>query len=627
MATDPTMMEPADDDMASLEREEPAEMSDVDDDELSEDTIEDQTDNQATVTPTDPITTPQNQQEDLPRRSARVPKYNARYEEFRKSIGLTALIEDFKSRHSAALFTESFEPQSYKDALNSKDADKWMLAFKEEYDSLIENQTWRLVLPPPGCSPINCKWIGKVKPAYDTVPERYKGRLVAIGTKQRFGIDYDEVFSPVPHQEAVKAAFCEIASRDLEVIQFDIKTAFLYATLDKPIFMRQPEGFITKGKENHVCLLVKSLYGLKQAPRLWYNKLDSVLCKFGLKNCAADRCIYIRRTTEEFTIVIAHVDDSFAASNNKTVLQEIGTHLGNNFKINSVPPTRYIGLNILRDRTTNRIFLSQSHMIEKISQRFGMSNLFPKTVPADPTIHLTTNHQPKSEGEKTASPYPYKEAVGALLYLALMSRPDISYAVGQVSRYCQNPNQHHWKAVTQIFAYLNGTMDYGIWLGGNRNGLTGYTDADFAGDRNDYRSTSGGIFFFNGGPVSWFSKKQPCTALSTTESEYIAACEATKTIVWLSCLLEDFTGVEQQKIPLYCDNQGAVRLAYNAEFHQRTKHVLVKYHYIRQKISEGKINLMYVPSDDQLADIFTKALTGPKFTMLRQKIGVGQKPL
>ena len=168
-----------------------------------------------------------------------------------------------------------------------------------------------------------------------------------------------------------------------------------------------------------------------------------------------------------------------------------------------------------------------------------MSNLFPKSVPADPTIHLTANTQPKSEGEKTASPYPFKEAVGALLYLALMTRPDISYAVGQVSRYCQNPNQQHWDAVTQIFAYLNGTIDYGIWLGGNRKGLIGYTDADFAGDRNDYRSTSGGIFFFNGGPVSWFSKKQPCTALSTTESEYIAACEATKTIIWLSCLLED----------------------------------------------------------------------------------------
>ena len=435
--TESTVMEPSND-MAPLEQEEPVEMSDVEDDETSEIATENLIDNQATEIRTDPVTvpptTPQNQPVDTLRRSSRIPKYNARYEEFRKSIGLTALIEDFKSRHSSALFTESFEPQSYKDALNSENADKWLLAFKEEYDSLIENQTWQLVLPPPGCSPINCKWIGKVKPAYDTVPERYKGRLVSIGTKQRFGIDYDEVFSPVPHQEAVKAAFCEIASRDLEVIQFDIKTAFLYATLDKPIFMRQPEGFVSKGKENHVCLLQKSLYGLKQAPRLWYNKLDSVLCKFGLENCAADRCIYIRRTPEEFTIVIAHVDDSFAASNNKTVLQKIGTHLGDNFKVNSVPPTRYIGLNILRDRTTKRIFLSQSHMIGKILQRFGMSNLFPKSFPADPTIHLTANTQPKSEGEKTASPYPFKEAVGALLYLALMTRPDISYAVGQVSR-------------------------------------------------------------------------------------------------------------------------------------------------------------------------------------------------
>ncbi|XP_045027096.1 secreted RxLR effector protein 161-like [Daphnia magna] len=207
-----------------------------------------------------------------------------------------------------------------------------------------------------------------------------------------------------------------------------------------------------------------------------------------------------------------------------------------------------------------------------------------------------------------------------------MTRPDICYAVGQVSKYCQNPDPSHWDAVVQIFAYLKGTADYGIWLGGNRSGLVGFTDADYAGDKNDYRSTSGGIFFFNGGPVSWFSKKQSCTVLSTTESEYIAACEATKTIVWLSCLLEDFTGVEQQKIPLYCDNQEAVRLTYNAEFHQRTKHVLTRYHYIRQKVSEGKIEVKYIPTNDQLADILTKALPSPKFTMMREKIGVGKSP-
>ena len=533
-------------------------------------------------------------------------------------------LDHFKTKHAAALFTESFEPQSYKEALESEFLDKWMSAFKEEYDSLIANKTWELVPLPPGCTSINCKWIGKVKPAYDSIPERYKGRLVAIGSRQKYGVDYDEVFAPVPHQEAVKAAFAEIASLDLEVIQFDIKTAFLYAKLDKPIYMKQPQGFVVPGKEDHVCLLVKSLYGLKQAPRLWHNRLDEVLIKFGLRNCAADRCIYIRRTPDETTIVMVHVDDGIAASNKKSVLVDIGTHLGSEFIMHTVPPTRYIGLNISRDRPNKRVFISQSHMIEKLSSRFGMSKMIPKTIPADPSIRLIASKCPKSEGEKTTSPYPYREAVGALLYLALMTRPDISYAVGQVSKYCQNPNESHWNAVTQIFAYLNGTMDFGIWLGGERTGLIGYTDADFAGDKSDYRSTSGSIFFFHGGPVSWSSKKQSCTALSTTEAEYIAACEATKTAVWLSCLLQDFSGTDQQKVPMYCDNESAVRLAYNAEFHQRTKHVLVRYHYIRQQVAEGKIEVKYISTTDQLADIFTKALPSPKFISMRKRIGVGK---
>ena len=205
---------------------------------------------------------------DVPRRSNRTPKFTARYKEFRKSIGLTALIgkhtfsnklhhthqlisifspDEFKAKHASALFTETFEPQSYKEALQSEQTDKWMQAFKEEYDSLIESKTWKIVPLPPNCSTINCKWIGRIKPAYDSVPERYKGRLVAIGTRQKYGIDYEEIFSPVPHQEAVKATLAEIASLDLEVIQFDIKTAFLYATLDKPIYINKLHDYGTKG--------------------------------------------------------------------------------------------------------------------------------------------------------------------------------------------------------------------------------------------------------------------------------------------------------------------------------------------------------------------------------------------
>lgn len=202
-------------------------------------------------------------------------------------------------------------------------------------------------------------------------------------------------------------------------------------------------------------------------------------------------------------------------------------------------------------------------------------------IPADLSVHLTSSNVSKSEGEKTVFPYPYREAVGAVPHVALMTRPDISYAVDQVFKYCQNQNKSHWDAVIQIFAYLVGTMDYGIWLGGSPIGNVGFTDANFAGDRDDCRSTSGAIFFLHGGPMSWFSKKQPDIAQPTTESEYITLFDGVNSIVFLSRLQEDFTGVEQLNIPIMCDNQSAVRLSYNPENHQQTKHILVKYHYTR----------------------------------------------
>lgn len=498
-----------------------------------------------------------------------------------------------------------------------------MKAFQEEFDSLIENETWKLVPLPPGCSTINCKWIGRVKPASEGVPGRYKGRLVAIGTRQKYGVDYDEIFSPAPHQEAVKAALSEIAVLDLETIQLDVKTAFLHATLDKTIYMKQPEGFVHPGKEEFVCLLQKSLYGLKQAPRLWFGVLDKALGKFGLKNSSADKCIYVLRKNDLILIAIVHVDDFIIGANSKNILEELGAHLGNLFKIRIVPPTRFLGINIHRDRNAKRIFLSQEHMITKLTERFEMADVHPRTIPADPTKRLQANKHPKSEGETWTSRYPYREAVGALLYLALSTRPDISYAVSQAAKYCQNPTSTHWEAVRQIFGYLNGTKDLGIWLGGQLSGIEGYSDAEFAGDMNDRSSTSGSIFFFRGGPVAWSSKKQNCIALSTTEAEYVSTCEATKTAIWLRCLLQDFTGVEQP-VPMLCDNQGAVKLVHNPEFHPKTKHIAVRYHFVRRAVEEKKISVNYVKSEDQLADIFTKPLPGPVFTRMRKRIGMGK---
>ena len=562
-------------------------------------------------------------------RSLRIPIYNARYNAYRRSLlgkVETKLIDEFRVKHSSVLLATAFEPQSWDEAQRSERRDEWNEVFLEEFNSIQKNETYKLVEHlPDGYTAINCKMIGKIKEGYEGVPERLKGRLVAIGCNQKYGIDYEDVFAPVAHQEAIKAVISEIATRGLHIRQIDIKTAFLNAKLDKRIFMKQPKGFVVKGKETWVCELQKSIYGLKQAPRLWFKMLDCRLGSFvhrgqRLKACDADRCIYILRIGNFILIVIAHVDDLFVAASTPEALNAIEKHLFSQFEGRVVPPNRFLGMDITRDEVLGRIHLGQKSMIEKMIDRFGMSNLHPKKIPADPSVHLTKNKRSKDQGE---CKFPYREAVGALLYLALSTRPDITYAVLQVAKFCEGPDATHVEAVEHIFAYLIATTELGIWLGGDQtNVITGYSDADYARDINDRSSTSGNIFFFRGGPVAWSSRKQKCIATSTTEAEYVSASDATKTALWLRTLHHDLTG-DYHQVPLKCDNYGAVRLVKNPENHPKTKHIDVRYHFIRKADEEKKISVEFVGSADQLADIFTKPLSRVKFEEMRSRIGVG----
>ena len=205
--------------------------------------------------------------------------------------------------------------------------------------------------------------IGKIKPAYEGVEETYKGRLVVIGTGQRCGMDYEEKFAPVPHSESVKVVLSECAAQNMEVMQFDISTAFLYADLDKVVYMKHPEGFIAPGKENLVCLLKKSVNGLKQAPRLWHGRFDRTLLRLGFKPCRADPCVYIKRTNTETSYIIVHVDDAWTGSKRKQTLIEVEEAIGEEYQFKVVPPTRYIGINITMHPTNSRYFLSQQHLI------------------------------------------------------------------------------------------------------------------------------------------------------------------------------------------------------------------------------------------------------------------------
>lgn len=497
--------------------------------------------------------------------------------------------------------------------------------------SHAEQNYWTLCEVPPGRKAIEGKWIFKFKPGHKQVAPRFKARFVVKGYSQIFGLDYLDTFAPVVKHYSLRAVLAIAAAKDLEMIQLDIKTAFLYGELQEEIYMQQPEGFVTSGKEEQVCRLLKSIYGLKQASRAWNKKFHAFILKFGLTQSLADPCVYFRHLRkgeidEEFTVLIIYVDDGIIFSNRQQILTDILEHLKTEFEIRSLPADRFIGINITRDRPQHTIYLSQPDYIVKLLEKFNMSDCTPVAIPADPCCRLSPEMCPKNpEEEAEMKNVPYREAVGSLMHIMVMTRPDISYAIGQVAQFVQNPGKQHWRAVKRILAYLKKTLNLGLRFNKDGDTLTGFCDSDYAGDLQTRRSTSGFVFLHLGGPVSWTSRRQQCVALSTTEAEFIAAAEATKEAVWLQQLLSEL-GEVNKPTSLHCDNQSAIALVKNPAFHQRTKHIDVRLFYIREAQEDGTINVIYIPTDQQSADIFTKALAVPRFERLRETLGVVQAP-
>jgi hypothetical protein len=532
-------------------------------------------------------------------------------------------IREPKRRWDESLLSavESCEPKTYMDAMTSPDHLHWKQAIQEEHDSLLRNQTWTLKPLPPGGSLIKCRWVLTIKPGVRGTEPRYKARLVAKGYSQRYGIDYEETFAPVAKQDTLRLILSFVAVYDLEMRQLDIKTAFLYGELEEELYLEQPEGFVTAGQENLVCHLHKCLYGLKQASRVWNRHFDAFLRKFGLIPSESDPCLYHRHHKEEFTMVIIWVDDGLVCSNSSKAISDIINYLADHFEMRSSEANHFVGLSIFRNRKEKTLYLSQPEYTEKILQRFHMDGCHPVSLPATPGAFLN-----KEENLKKTIQVPFKEAIGSLMYLMLSSRPDIAFALNQASQFCENPQAAHWAAVKKIFSYLQGTKNYGLRYGPSLVAPVGYSDSDYAGDINTRQSTSGFIFLLNEGPIAWSSRRQNCVALSTTEAEYVAACEAAKESVWLRRLLLEIIPDWKQPLPLLCDNISSIELTRSPKFHQRTKHIDVRFHFIRAQQEAKEIDVKYTPTTEQLADPFTKPLPNPRFSILRKAIGVVPVP-
>ena len=514
------------------------------------------------------------------------------------------------------------EPTTVEEALSGPEKDKWKEAMKKEMDSLRANDVYDIVKLPQHRKTVGCKWIFKRKVRADGSIERYKARLVAQGYSQKPGQDYDETFCPVVRFESVRSVIAMAAQHGLLLHQMDVTSAFLNGDLEEEIYMSQPEGFQTEG-ENLVCKLKRSLYGLKQAPRCWNTALDNQLKGMGFTQTKSDPCLYVNSEGELFIIAV-YVDDILLAGKDKRKMNEIKQTLSSQFEVKDMGELHYfLGVKVIQNHEERSIWIGQPTYTSSIIEHFGLKEAKSVATPVNTAIKLVK----ATEDDELADQGLYQSAVGSLQYLSTMTRPDITFAVSNVGKFSSKPTKDHWVAVKRIIRYLQGTRNYGLkysYDGSNTSTCIGYSDSDFGGDTDDRKSTSGYIFQVGGTGISWRSKKQTSVALSTAEAEYIALSQAAQEAIWLRQLNTDLLCKPQQPTTVYEDNQAAISMSKNPQAHGKSKHIEIKYHFIREQVINKNIEVKYCSTDNMIADMLTKGLSKEKFQKLRQLAGVTQ---
>ena len=523
--------------------------------------------------------------------------------------------------HVAYKACEIIEPKTLEEALASDHAKEWKTAIDSEYESLIENETWELVELPSERKAIGCKWVFKVKHASNGEVERFKARLVAKGYAQKYGVDFEETFSPVVRLSSIRALIAFAVQHDMLIHQMDVVTAFLNGTLDEEIYMQQPDGYSQPGKEHLVCRLKRSLYGLKQSPRCWNTAFTDYLESISLVQSEADPCVFVG-TVDTVTVVAVYVDDLVLIAKTTNELQKVKDSLSSRFKMKDMGKIHYcLGISIEQDEERKCLTMHQKQYIENMLEKYRLTDANTVSTPADLSVKLKKDDGFSKDVDSTL----YQSMIGSLLYAANSTRPDIAQAVGVVSRYTSRPSQAHLTALKRILRYLKRTASLAIKYQKSDDGdLIGYSDADWAGDADDRHSTSGNLFLLAGGPISWQSKKQGVVALSTCEAEYVALSAAVQEAIWLKKLLADLGVVPKQPVVIMEDNQGALAVAKNPIAHTRTKHIDIRYHFIREAVRDQKFNLCYCPTKKMLADLLTKPLPKEQFEVLRQAMGMEQ---
>ncbi|KAJ3679560.1 hypothetical protein LUZ60_017571 [Juncus effusus] len=494
------------------------------------------------------------------RRSTRTVTRPARYRD-----------ENFVSTYSC-FFSGSTdgEPSCFEEAKGNK---SWEDAMDEEMQALRKNKTWNLVPKPKRVDPVTCKWVYKLKCKADGSVECYKARLVARGFSQRYGEDYEETFSPIAKMTSVRVVISMAASLGWKLWQLDVKNAFLYGELDKEIYMEQPVGYISK------------------APRAWYDKIAEYLQFCGYSSSSSDHSLFVKRKAGLHVVVLLYVDDMIITGNDEGEVARLRGELSIRFEMKDLGElSHFLGLEV--EGLKDGYFVSQTGYAGKLIEKFGVKEGKHCSTPLDANFKLRHD-----DGKVLSDPRKFRALVGSLIYLTI-TRPDIAFVVGLVSRFMQAPTKSHLDAAKRILKYVSSTLDLGLFYKkGSEFVLHGYTDADMGGDLDDRRSTS----------------------------EYKASSLAEQECVWLRRLVEDVYNAITGPTVIRDDNQSALKLATNPVRHERTKHIEIEHHFIHEKVLDGIVGVEEVRSVDNVADIFTKSLSKGSFELLRAKLGLVTK--
>lgn len=509
------------------------------------------------------------------------------------------------------------DEMTYAEAISGPEKQQWLQAIAEELQSFEDNQVWEIVDAPNGASVVQSKWVLRKKFSCDN-EVRYRARLVAKGFTQKPGVDYQETFSPVIRHSTLRLLFALSVQLDMDITHLDVTTAFLNGFLKESIFMRLPEGFPIHDS-NKVLKLKKAVYGLKQSSLAWYQRVEETLCNLEYSKSKLEPCVFIKNHSNgKKTIIGIYVDDFIIFSNNKAETDSLIEALSEKFKIKNLGQVKqYLGMRININKNSNVITIDQEHYIEQLLSKFNMSDCNTAGTPIECKLNL-------EKANICDDKLPYQKLIGSLMYLAVMTRPDIAYSVSYLSQFNNCYSYIHWNYAKRILKYLLKTKNYCLRYSKEKAELEGFVDADWASDATDRRSYTGFCFMKSGSAISWESKKQRTVALSSCEAEYMALSEACREAIYLQNLEHEITGCSN-KIVLYNDNQSAIKLTNNNQSHKRSKHIDVRYNFIRDVIINGTIETKYLPTTSMPADLLTKGLSGIKHYQFMNALGIVQK--